>query len=145
MAALIPTGLQVTEAGTTLVRTRGEFLCGLSDNALMVAEDRVIGAVGIGIMQLRAFNAGAASVPRPYTEDYWDGWLWHSYIQLVANSATQSTALQAPPASQRLTIDSKAQRKLEVDDVIFGIIEIVETGTTTSFYSMETRLLAKLS
>ena len=135
-------GSGATTDGLTLVRTRGELLIRLS--VADAVGSGYQGAFGIGVVTAAAFTAGAASVPTPITEDSWDGWLYHTYFQVLAQSTTLSDGTNALSAVFRQTVDSKAMRKLRLDDVVFAAFEFTETGTSTLSMNFNSRLLLKL-
>ena len=60
----------------TAVRTRGQFTV---FPTAFGADLDYIGAFGLGIVSDEAFVAGAASLPRPFDDDDWGGWLVHQY------------------------------------------------------------------
>ena len=77
------------------------------------AGDGFFGAVGIGIVTNQAFVAGVTSMPEPFDEVNWDGWMWHFFFDIRSVTATIGDGVNAASVSQLLTIDSKAMRKLE--------------------------------
>ena len=99
-------------------------------------------AVGICIVSENAFNAGVASVPAPFTDIGWDGWMWHWQGTLAASSTTIDNTLGV--TAHREQIDSKAMRKIKLGDVQCAVIEMVENVTATMFAHIETRVLDKL-
>jgi len=104
--------------------------------ASAAAGDGMSLAFGIGITTGDAFAAGA--IPDPYQEADWDGWLYHSFLPMI----TPSTAFAFMPVE----IDSKAMRKFQASDVIFGCVEASEFNDgATVIVCAETRILLKLS
>jgi len=82
-----------------------------------------------------AFAAGA--IPDPYQEDDWDGWIWHTYLSMI----TPSTAF----AYHTIEIDSKAMRKMDESDVLFGAVEASEFDDgATVLVCAESRVLVFL-
>ena len=120
-----------------LIRTRGFIHYFL--NAATAQGDGFFGAVGLGITTGFAFAAGSASCPGPLTESDWDGWFWHSFFDV----RLAETSLFNSFAHQRIEIDSKAMRKLDSQDVIFGMTEVLESGTAVLEMHGDTRLLVK--
>ncbi len=148
-AAIMGFGVQVTEDGGTLVRTRGELVVALraSDAAL----SGFFGAFGLAKATLTAFTAGTASLPSPIDEESWDGWFYHRYLSLSsvgviagANVSSQLSAIEAVVAAVRIEVDSKAMRKINVDEVFYGAVQFQEIGTATLDVSFNSRMLFKL-
>ena len=136
-------GGQVVGEGNTLVRIRGEFLAYL--NVSSDALGGLRGAFGIGKVRLSAFNAGAAACPSPITEENWDGWIFYQHLFLATITATIGDTSNVPTKMIRFPIDSKAMRKLDTDDIIYGVIEMdSEVGTATMQWYFNTRVLLKL-
>ena len=136
---LMTTGAAAGVDGLTLVRTRGELLIRLT--AASAISEGFFGAFGIGVVTVAAFTAGAASVPTPVTEETWDGWLYHTYWQCIS----QSAGVIENSSWYRKTIDSKAMRKLAVDEIIFAVVEFTEVGTSGVSFNFNSRILMKLS
>ena len=147
-SVIVTSGLQPTIDGLTLLRTRGSLLYFLS--LATAALDGFRGAFGIGIVTSAAFTAGAASVPTPITEQGWDGWLfWHRIDATAASPiaggvSADADALLPLVAGERVEIDSKAMRKVAQDETIFAAIELVEVGTATFQWAVDSRMLFAL-
>ncbi len=143
-ATLWTTGQTPILDGLTIVRTRGMWSFRL--NSLDAAESgfEIIG-VGIGVVTAPAFAAGVASVPSPLTEIDWDGWLFHEMVtDFHGNSATETWG-NAGSTFYRGVIDSKAMRKIGLQDVVFGAVELgTESGTAVGEFTAHTRQLLKL-
>ena len=147
--ASLATGLAVVlESGLTLVRTRGDL-----NLILQIAgnQEGFHGAFGIAIATSPAVTAGIASVPTPITEEDWDGWLYHRYFSLIAGgaiaaatAAQQADQVNASSAALHIEVDSKAMRKLAVDETLYAAIEVVELGTATMQWAFNSRMLVKL-
>ena len=108
------------------------------------AGDGFFGAVGLGKVSEQAAGVGVTAVPSPMDEENWDGWLWHSYFDIRAITATIADGVNAGIAYQRLVIDSKAMRKVDSADVIVGAISVVESGTATMEMNADSRQLIKV-
>jgi len=140
--------VQPTTDGLTLIRTRGRLQMFLS--AATAALDGFTGAVGIGLATAAAVTAGAASVPTPIGEQDWDGWLWWQAIQLKcadpldANLSVDKDAVSGNIAYMNIDIDSKAMRKLGLQDSLYLSLEVAEVGTAILNWSFDTRMLFKL-
>ena len=129
-------GVTQTAGKSTIVRIRGNFLAQLTATAGGVT-DGMVGAVGIGLVAKTAFDAGVASVPGPLNEMDWDGWMWHSFW-MVSGAAAQASSIQ------RLVIDTKAMRKWDEEQVLFGATEFTETGVEVVATRADSRVLVKL-
>ena len=133
----------------TLIRTRGEFL-GLLLTAGS-AGDGFHGAFGIAKATSTAITAGVASVPAPLSEESWDGWLYHRYFNLfaggpiaVATAAQETLQHAATTAALRLEVDSKAMRKIDIDEGFYAVIEVREHGVATMDWAFNSRILVKV-
>ena len=120
----------------TVIRSRGEVAYKV--NAVM-ADVNLAGAYGVAIVSDRAFTAGAASIPGPFTDAGWDGWfVWRSF----------STAFEFADAtgrmivSERQEVDSKAMRKITDDETL---VLMCESQAGAVDISMQLRFLFKLS
>ena len=147
---IVSPALSILFDGLTLVRTRGQLLIFLT--SATAAGGGFVGAFGIGVANTAAVVAGAGSLPTPVTEVDWDGWLfWHA-IQVIAPGALaestvsdELTGVAGMSAAQRIEIDSKAMRKIGIQDSIFGVLQVVELGSATADWFVDTRILVKLA
>jgi len=130
-----------TTVGQTVVRTRGQWHVYLT--AATAIGDGYQGAMGLTMVSADAASAGAASVPGPYSDPIWNGWLWHSYFDVRVLSTTLADGVNAMVASQRGEIDSKAMRKFEPGQTFIGVVEGVESGTAVLEFQADTRVLLK--
>ena len=124
----------------TIVRTRG--LVAFYNESANAIGSGWFGAVGIGIVSDQAFAAGATSMPGPLADEDWD-WIWHSYFDVRAISATIADGVNAFSCAQRIVIDSKAMRKIGPNETLFGMTEVVESGAGTLEIQAQTRTLVK--
>ncbi len=107
-------GVAVVNGAATLMRVRGEILASI--DAPTDGDQKVLG-FGIMIVTDAQLAAGPTSVPSPLT--VMDGdWLWHGFIPLVAQAANLEHTVAG-----RLTIDSKAMRKLKPNDNVVMIVD----------------------
>ena len=133
------TGVSPTNDGHTIVRLRGYFSARLTAAASI--SDGFFGAFGIGKATLAAFTAGVGAVPTPITEEAWDGWIYHEYFSVLS----QTTTVLEDTSWLVRQIDSKAMRKLTIEDVIYVVFEMSEVGTATMALNMNSRVLLKLA
>ena len=148
-SVILGAGLSVGADGLTLVRTRGELMLWLT--AATALNNGFLGAFGIGVVTDPAFVAGIGSLPTPITEMDWDGWLYHRFINVISaetilGGAVTDEAGQVHPvtAGQRIEVDSKAMRKIGVEEIVFAAIEVAEIGTAVMSVAFNSRLLVKL-
>ena len=139
-ASLLGAAVTFGAAGT-VVRIRGA----LSANLISYtnSSDGFHCAAAIGLVSLAAFTAGIASVPTPITEAAFDGWLWHKFFFVHGGLAAGATAVGVQSALQ-IEIDTKAMRKVSDEMAIFGVMEVVESGTAVMEVHFNNRLLLKL-
>ena len=142
-------GIEFLSDGLTLVRTRGELVMFLT--AATAIGDGYNGAFGIGVAQEPAFTAGVGSLPTPITEIDWEGWLFHTMFHVNAAGpivqsavAIATDGIAATSAALRMSVDSKAMRKVSTNDTLFAVIEVVETGTAVMNVQWNSRHLIKL-
>ena len=148
-AVLATLGAAFTLDGITVVRIRGELTAWLKSAA--ASAEGFACAFGIGLARLPAFTAGVASVPTPLTDDDDEFWLYHRFFGLhapdiIAGSASTDGDAQAATISCiRLEVDSKAMRKVDINDVLYGCIETTEGGTAVMNWTFDSRILVKLA
>ncbi len=146
-AAILATIAAAAAEEITLVRTRGE--CVLSLVTSSQQSGGFHGAFAIGKATLAAFTAGAASVPTPLTEEAWDGWLYHRYFSCLSGGiinqgvSADEDIINSTSSAVRIEIDSKAMRKISLDEVFYAALEVVEIGTAKLDWSLNTRQLVK--
>ncbi len=87
---------------------------------MLTADVLIVGAVGIGIVSAEAFTAGAASIPGPFSQAEWDGWMVWQPIQLTFEHFTSASALLS---SVQAVVDSKAMRKVGANEVAVFMAE----------------------
>ena len=124
----------------TVVRLRGR----LQVQLLTASEvgGGFCGAFGIGLATAAAVAAGTTAVPTPIVEQEWDGWLFWTPVQIIATATDEFTG---PSASLNIEVDTKAMRKLEVEDALYAMLEMeVEEGTATGEARFDSRVLALL-
>ena len=147
--SILGLGAGAAEDGLTLVRTRGQLTVSL--NAAAAVGEGFSGAFGIGIVTDQAFAAGVASMPAPITDIDWNGWLYHHFFDLFSNTAISGGAAvdedfgNVIAGVQRIEVDSKAMRKIGLNEVIFAVLQVVEQGTATMRAAFNSRILIKLS
>ena len=105
------------EEPVTVVRTRGWI--GIQPGAF-TADVNIVGAVGVGIVTAEAFNAGVASVPSPYLDADWGGWLvWRSFGYRFEKQTTDTDLL----VDWGFEVDSKAMRKVQANERLVVVAE----------------------
>jgi len=118
--AVLGSGLTDVEP-VTLQRIRGEvFIKGTPD---LAADDELVG-LGMIVVQQQAATAGGASVPSPLA-DLSAPWLWHRFVPLSAGSA--GLLGDDLGSMVRVEVDSKAQRKVGINEIVIFVGEI-QTG-----------------
>ena len=130
-SVIFGTALAAQQDGLTVVRLRGVFVARLT--TISGASAGFFGAIGIAKASSAAIAAGIASVPTPITEIGWDGWLYHTFIQLHGQTATAGDSVMD---SVRIEVDSKAMRKLNNEESFYGAIEVTEVGTCVMDFNL---------
>jgi len=141
-------GAGITADGVTLVRTRGELLLFLATAS--ASTNGFYGAFGIGVVSDQAFAAGGASMPSPITNVDWEGWLYYRNLSIISGgiidgtAASEDSLVNPVSASLRLEVDSKAMRKVGINETIFAVLDLVEIGTAALKVFFNSRMLFKL-
>jgi len=138
--SILGSGLVLLVDGLTLVRLRGSVQA-LLTQATAIA-DGFHCAMGIGIVNEDAFAIGVTTIMDPLTDADWDGWLYHRFFDLHAQSST--TVGPGPADNLQFEVDSKAMRKTTDGDVIFAALEVVEQTTAVMQVFFDSRVLFKL-
>ena len=112
--------------GATIARTHGNFRI-FSDQA--GANEQAFGAIGIGVFDGEAVDAGIVSLPTPYTESDDGDWFFHAYW--ACDFSISGVGSSANPFN--VAIDNKAMRKLGDNDVICWIIQNQSTSAGATF------------
>ncbi len=141
---IIGSGLTSTVDNVTVVRLRG-----MAQVQLITASASRSGfhyAIGCGIVSLDAFTAGVASVPSPFDDVDWPGWIWHQFGMI--NSPIKGIGTASGDFNQNAVIyheiDSKAMRKLRINEVFFAVAQAGEITTATMDIKLVSRALFKL-
>ncbi len=136
------TGITSAAINLTIVRTHGLVSTYLLTAA--AAADGYEGAHGIYMMTEDAFAIGVTAALDPFQDASSDMWLWHSFFDVRAISATASNEDNTGSGTMRIVIDSKAMRKnFDPDRVLVGVTGVTETGTATMRLNANTRMLFK--
>ena len=99
----------------TIVRTHWELFL-MSDQA-STQEQQTVG-VGLAVVSDQAVAVGVSAVPTPVLEAASSMWFLHRYL-----FADESSLVDNPKPGSRLSIDSKAMRKVEVGQDIVVVVE----------------------
>ena len=133
-------GIVPVVEGLTIVRIRGFIELRMS--LVTAVGDGFNGAMGIIPVDDRAFAAGAGSIPRPFSDESDEGWMWHRYFSIHPESTTLESNASY---SMQIEIDTKAMRKFPQGHTLVGVIQTVnETGTAVLDIYAASRTLVKL-
>ena len=120
----------------TIIRHRGMIMF---TSQAEVADLNIVGALGFGIVSNEAFAAGVGSIPEPFTDSDWGGWMvWRSF----AYHFEFQDATGVNYARWDMEIDSKAMRKIGPNEVL---VHIVESQTGAFNLAAPIRALVKLA
>ena len=139
-AAFFLTGREALGDGLTIVRIRGLYELIVTSGAALSGFH---GALGIGIVTADAFAVGITAMPSPVDDIDWEGWMYYSLFSMINPLA--ATANSQDNLVIRKEIDSKAMRKIGVNEIIFAGIEVTEVGASGLEARLATRMLVKLS
>ena len=142
-SAIWTNGAVTSLAKVTIVRIRGN--AGVHITATSGANDGFKGAFGIGVVAENAFSVGGiTSLPTPLTDNDWDGWMVHQSFDVRSITGTIADGSNAARIQHQYEIDSKSMRKFGDEQVVFGAIQVVETGASSLVFDAETRMLVML-
>ena len=142
VSLLVSTGTGILVDGLTLVRLRGQLTMSMAISS--ASGQSLTGAFGLAVIREEAFSdVGVTAVPTPITEQDWNGWIYWAPIQLIS-SGTAPAVDSEPTTVMKQIVDTKAMRKLDLGDVIYGAIEVVEGGVITVDWAFDSRILLKL-
>ena len=127
--------------GLTVVRLRGSLSAFIL--TATSAGDGFHCALGIGLINEDAFAVGVTTVMDPIADAQWDGWLYHRFFDVHAQTTTPGTGSIIDAI--QFEVDSKAMRKTSEDTIIFAALEVVEQGTATMNLFFDSRMLFKLA
>jgi len=81
-------------------------------------------------------------MPTPFTEISWEGWMYHEIVAGLGQKTATEENSGAGYDFFRGGIDTKAMRKIEGDETLFGCFEPVgEQGTVILEAEARTRML----
>ena len=126
----------------TVTRLRGLFKYSL--RSADAAGSGFSGAVGIGIVSADAFGVGVTAVPKPFADAQWPGWLWHHFFHTTAPIGALSASNDQSVGETSVVIDSKAMRKLRLNEVLFAVAELNEVTSASVLVALVSRVLVKL-
>ncbi len=101
----------------TIRRLRGEVLCTIDGTA--DGDKKVVG-IGIILATDAAVAAGATALPSPVIALDAD-WIWHGFFPMASQTGSSSPDLGAHNA--RLTIDSKAMRRVRSNQQLVVVVD----------------------
>jgi len=136
-------GAQAGVDGVTIVRTRGHLSALLT--AVAAANEGFHCAIGICVVTVDAFTVGVTAVPNPIADMSWDGWLYHRFFDVHSISGTIADGVNAGTVGINFEVDSKAMRKIGINEVVVATLEVIENGTAVMEVYFDTRILVKLS
>ncbi len=137
--AILGSGVTPINPNLTIIRIHGTV-----NIALRVADASLSGfnyAMGIGVVTLDAFTAGIGSVPKPFDDISWPGWMWH---HMGALHSPVGALVQDMGAQKVLNFESKSMRKLRLNEVLMWVVQVGESGASTIDFEGATRVLVKL-
>ncbi len=97
------------------------------------------GAYGLGVVSDEALAAGATSIPRPFDDDDWTGWLVHGFY---AGRFEFASGVGIMNFDVHHIIDSKAMRKVRPNEALVWVCES-QTGAIDA--TIHARVLMMLS
>ncbi len=131
-------GAGVTPVGQPLTVIRLHGFLELVMTQGTSAADGMNWAFGVGVVTADAFAAGVASVPNPFDDIAWNGWMVHKMGGL--HTPIAGVATNRPDSNQSIEIDSKSMRKLNLNEVMFASMQTGEQGAAT----MQTRFASRI-
>ena len=114
---------------STVMRLRGLFTV-WGDNP--ADGENPFGAIGAMIVSGEAFDLGVTAVPLPYDQNGDDSWLFHAFWHVGMELPAAGNPVGQ--LSTQITIDNKAMRKLENNDVVIYVIQNKSAAHAALFY-----------
>ena len=140
--AFVGARFDILQDGVTLARMRGRLRIAL--RSAVSLGDNITGAFGVGVVKTTAAIAGIASVPTPVAEQDAESWLYWQAVSMGSMSPSPQWG-SAGWAFFDVDIDSRAMRKLSLDDSIYAAFEGgTEVGNVTLNVFFDSRLLFML-
>jgi len=134
LLVLVPVANLAPESPATIVRSR--FILGVRSDQSTATED-LIGAFGIGFVNVVAGALGITALPGPATDCAWGGWMvWQPLIDSIR--ATTDVGFQGR-FTRQYTIDSKAMRKFQEDESLAMVVE-----NTSGAHNFEVALAGRM-
>jgi len=133
-------GAQAALAGQTIVRMRGLLTVALQSS--VAVGTGYFGAVAIGIASADAAGVGVTALPNPIDDIGWPGWLYYQYVHAFSVGIDEEQ--WAPNSMQQIVIDSKAMRKIGINEVLFASGQFTEVGVSEMDVRLAIRTLVKL-
>ncbi len=122
----------------TIVRTRIDILW---ETDQISAGEIQIGALGAAVVSDVANQAGAASIPGPISDPTFAGWFVFQPLQNRFNFQT-GVGFESV-AGKQYTIDSKAMRKVKIEEAVVIMVETAASSDGARF-ALNVRMLLKL-
>ena len=122
----------------TVVRLHG--VLELVVSTVTGATDGFTWAFGVGICSADAFAVGVTAVPGPFDDATWSGWVAHRMGALHGQTAAAPIEF-----GRTIEIDSKAMRKMGLNEVMFATLQVGEEGTSVMAVRFLSRVLSKLA
>ena len=142
-AIILGSGVEALQGGNTIVRIRGAL------QAYITSTDSINGGfhcvLGIGIVSADAFAVGVTAVPNPLGDFDWPGWMYHWFYDLHAATSTITDSLVNGLGSIQFEVDSKAMRKIGLNEVLMANLETVEDPASGMSVFFDSRVLLKLA
>ena len=131
----------------TIIRMRGCIHLELACETTATLLQQV--AIGIALVDDKAFAAGVGSLPSPRDDEDFDGWMWWwcghlGYGDRNDGTVTDSTGGFRRP-SVEIELDSKAMRKWDENQTLVAIIQniSIDAGGAAVEFAMAGRMLMK--
>ncbi len=124
----------------TILRARSRIIA-FFDATVQVADTIDVG-LGLAVISSDAFTLGATAFPDPLSEPEYP-WLWWTDISLRAEETGAATNRAWGTASQLLSVDTKAMRKIKPQETLCWVMQTsnVVGAPTTRVDIQRTRVL----
>ena len=139
---VFPTAVELTIDGATIVRSRIDLTLGLT--TVTAAGDGFARlAFGMCVVTQNAAGVGVTALPDPLVDVNWDGWFVH-WQGALWSTAAGGVSADDGIAAQRLSLDSKAMRKIHATDVVVAMFtNSTEVGAAVMTARLISRILFK--
>ena len=122
------TGFILGIPAATLIRTRGVISVSVADSG--ATGNVIFGAVVMGIASVEAFGVGLTALNTPLSDASFAWFVYEPFVLMGEGTVTIELS-DASASSVQIAVDSRGQRKMKQEDLIYVVLEATQALTTT--------------